>query len=157
MEKERVIKLFATYDKKYIDSPELLKKIIALGFRTGSTLWGIGNDDSDIDIVLSHKFLRSDPRMLLDGLDEYFIKHFNSNYDGEEECIHSFYSLTTNNKKVINLIVCTNDKQYNAWKAATDVMSNLINSNIVFKEIMKNKTMRVELFENFKDYYSKKY
>lgn len=154
MEKEQVIKLFKQYNKKRIESPEVLKKIIALGFRTGSLLWGVGTEKSDLDIVLPHLFLLPHTDSLIEGLDEYFIQHFNSMYDKDTPTTFSFYGLTSSDK-VVNLIVCNNAKSFTVWKKATHTMTDLIDSNGYFKNMMRLKDKRVALFEYFKEYFYK--
>jgi len=101
-------------------------------FITGSRCYGTPNKDSDIDLVLRVSI--DDALTLMDHSDnptpEYILKHYG--IDG----------LKTVRYGELNLLLCTTDSNFKAWKVGTDACCE-------YSEKLGRPLTRVEAIEIF--------
>lgn len=122
-----------------------LKKDIAKFRRTGSTVFGVDDASSDIDILLPPS---DDTRRFLMKYGTDIYTEHRSKYK-HTNCISSRIKGTK-----YNLIICKTQEIYDSWIKATERMTKLLRHNKMFKVIITDKATRIQLFnqlqaENF--------
>jgi hypothetical protein len=117
-----------------------------MGFVTGSTAFGVGEPDTDIDYVISINTYRSS-RITIENLryspTEPYV------FDG----YRSFY-VKRENGDVINLLVMDTLFYFKQYRFATEtIMECLITGPDKYKERLRNKEFRCGAFETLKIMY----
>ena len=138
---------------KLIDTSEKVFYIIENeGVITGSSLWGVNDDNSDIDIILSpdcsidwHEVMINHNGIYLHKADEGF-QHY------EEEDFKSCYVVYFE-YYIYNLLFMKTNKAYQKWIYATNKINAYLKNDISFKHEIRGKEKRIEYFERFKEEY----
>lgn len=125
---------------------EALKEAMQLGLMSGSSVWGVHKESSDIDI-----FLNSSHSDIISRIKEdYTMSHcLDCQYDKED-----FNAYRLEGTKY-NVIVCHDVCIYESRKYATNIFSELCNISEEFRDIIRNKEQRVKMFIALCDNYEK--
>lgn len=128
------------------DVPEFetnaLLRLIEIGLMSGSTVWGVDTEGSDIDI-----FLPSGTNLDAVREDYHVSSCLECDYDKED-----FNAYRVEGTKY-NLIVCHDQCIYESREYATNIFTELCNASLDFKELIKNKGQRVKMFIALCDQY----
>lgn len=129
---------------------EVMSLIRKQGIFTGSTTWNVANTNSDIDIILPPKCGINFDEVIQFHNGIYLHEDKNNNivhyFQKDLESCYVIY-----NDKIYNLLFMHNEILYKKWVYATEQMNLRINENPSIKEKIKNKKIRVDLFEKFKE------
>lgn len=139
--------------KQYYDEakklPSHLQKLISTkGIPTGSRVFGGAGPDSDYDFILTPRFDKSqlDPYLFYDQ--SYFDQEF-----------RSFYVKTADDQ-LWNILFCDSDALFEQMVVATQSMEILYDAMLNYKgllvleKMLTKKSVRVFMFEAFKQAYS---
>jgi hypothetical protein len=131
---------------------ECMDIISAYGVKTGSSLWKVNKQSSDIDYIIPlHANLTwNDVLNYHEGVYCHEYKEENEPHYWQEG-FKTLYVLWKD--QIYNLIFPFNKDQQEAWAYATHRISQLIKENKGFKKNIKNKENRITLFERFKRVY----
>jgi len=127
--------------KPSIDTePEIYKRLVEIGVRTGSTVFGGSSlDDVDIDLIIPPDDILNWEKLLSLGF------YASETYRGED-----YSSMYVNGKKgrIVNLLFMESLAVYNRWVYATEMLKEMW-KNEKFFPVLIEKGRRVELFEMF--------
>lgn len=126
-----------------------VKKLISCSIQTGSYLWGLNKEGSDIDIIIA-------PSMILNhtiNWHDVCLQHKGQYIAGEYNQTDFKSCYVKAEGKIYNLLFTKTLKIYMEWVMATVDMTSLIMSSDKFKEKMRNKKERVKHFEKLKEKY----
>jgi hypothetical protein len=123
-----------------------LQKIVDVGIRTGSTVYGGGHkNDTDIDIMIPPNTI--DMNIFNDtGFDS-------SEYESDD----TFTSIYVKTKKgnILNLLFFHKQSLFDIWKKSTEMCKKIYDNSTIFRPILEYKDSRVKIFEGLQDYYSR--
>lgn len=133
------------FEEKFLSAKfigkEIEDQIIKEGILTGSYAFGCQTNQSDIDII-----------MMFDG--ENFFQccqdsfYYDKPYSYSESI--NYYVKFRSYDRPVNIIFFQEKFFYDVWKNANDKFIKIINESNYFKELIKDRYNRVELFESFK-------
>lgn len=137
-------------------TPEVLNMIYNEGKITGSSLWGVMTEESDIDVVLPPDCSLSFQEVINEHEGRYIYVH--EDEKDENEFSHYFQDQFQScyvklDKQIFNLLFMHKQDYFDAWNYATDRMCALVKEDKDFQERIRNKETRVALFERFKRVY----
>jgi len=115
------------------------------GIMTGSKVFGGWKKDiSDIDYIIPPGF----KWRLHDIVD--FGGYYDSKYYSQDE----FQSIKIESRYdgILNLLFMWNQKNFDVWKSATEILSHIANDSHYVRVLMKSKKLRVTFFESIKDF-----
>ena len=125
---------------------ETQKLIRSKGILSGSTLFGGGGDDSDIDYIV-----RYTPDIMNRLTNQNSFSYYKSRLYKEPDTL-SVYVKFDKIKRPINLIVCNSDESFKAWTTATKLFAFFIQSDLKIEyKVIKDKNYRVSLFKSFRE------
>lgn len=119
------------------------KMIFKKGMVTGSSVFGVAEENSDIDIILPTSMSFRDYAEVL---------AYNQDYLGEGGDFISIYVRTSDNR-VLNLLFMQNDEQTKIWRKSTFMMVKISRIRKM-RKLIQNKNHRVKLFETLKQIYA---
>jgi hypothetical protein len=148
---EKLTSITGEFKETTNEFKEFIKKY---GFPTGSYHWDVDTENSDVDMFVA-------PHLEINFGDA--IMHHNGIYlheDKENDIDHYFqegfqscYVLIAG--KIFNILFMHNQLEYERWVYATTEVDKEIIKNLNFRETIRDKSKRVEIFEEFKDQYKK--
>lgn len=125
---------------------KLIRYIKAKGKLTGSKVIGGWREGSDIDYILMYskkvtKFTKY----------FYFLENSIDNpLENEQYPAHSVAYIKDKNNQLYNLLLFTEEKDYNLWIECTNICIDLKTKYPVFATLFKNKQERKEFFKKLR-------
>lgn len=121
--------------------PELIKIIVNNGYLCGSKRFKLDNDNSDWDYVIDHSYVSEYINI------KYLVAY---NKESELPTLSAKIIIDGEKFKIINVLVTISEQEYDAWVKSTEQFIEMM-SNDVFKEIVKDKSIRVVIFEKLRE------
>lgn len=131
-----------------------VKRLLGVYTMTGSFMFDVHTEDSDIDVMI-----RPDAVLTFsDVIQKHNGVYLNSGDDSEidhyrQEDFESCYILIDGT--IFNLLFFHKEETYMQWEYATKQILQLLESDkhYIFKNLIKDKQIRVTIFEKFKELY----
>lgn len=129
----------------YDDVQNVIKLVLKNGFLTGSRKFGMQSDDSDWDYIVKYDFLKEIINL------NYLVK-YNENSELPTLSFKIYIFNSEGDKKpfkVINVLVCVKDGEYDSWVKSTDQFIDIIKNEHAFN-VSKCKDVRIAIFEQLR-------
>lgn len=126
-------------------SDNMFKRIKHYSFLTGSRRFKCATKKSDYDYVVHPTFSRY--LITTDFIKESCVS--GGSYASSDYC--RSYFAKRGEKILINLLLFVSEYDYDIWKEATELFSDLCEFDKKFRNMAMDKKFRVQLFEMFKD------
>ena len=143
MSRSEVLKKCSDIKKMINLNDDFISKIKDHSFLTGSFRFGVENNESDIDVIVSKNCSIN----FKEAIDLGCV-YLESQYSEDE--FHSCYGLYED--RLYNFLFMNSEDAYDRWLFATNKMALMVDDDISFKDKIKNKEYRIKLFESLKEY-----
>lgn len=137
---------------EFKEAPFWVRELVETqGIPTGSTTFGVNTDNSDIDVVVPNL-----PEYRGDLFSE-LLRRGNALYLHESEDVEHYFQEGFSSVyvkirgKLYNLIIPHDSKHLSKWVYATEKMSMLSLQDKEYQDKIRDKEIRVELFESYKE------
>ena len=124
----------------------IIRVVLKSGCLTGSRKFGLFNEKSDWDYFIKYE-------LISDFVDLKFLKKY---HESSDLPTLSFNIFIFNGEcevypadKVINVLVCLSDGEYNAWFKSTEQFVNMLRNDDMLL-VAKSKDVRVAIFEELR-------
>ena len=131
-----------------------VKSMIEMGIQTGSRIFGVQNADgsSDHDVVVRPPSRGNTAARIWGSIIWGHNGFYLDNLHYDDYRFYSAYVVIDN--EFWNIIIPQDSEEYGRWKYATAKMKDLSISSPSYRERIRDKTYRVELFEEYKAEYT---